>query len=297
MSGRLILAIDDDPMVHKLLEFSLKDENYPLQCISGAEDAKKLLADGDLDVLVIILDWEMPGMNGVEFLTWLKSQEKYRGIPVIMLTAKNSKSDIKTGIDAGAFYYVTKPFNKEFLRSILNAAISDHLTLKNLQQQVETSRNPFASLFEGTFRFRTMEEAQKLSVLIANTTPSPDENLIICELFNNAIEHGNLAITYQEKTALIDANELLSEIRRRLSLPEYKDRYAEVKFKRDDDKIAITIIDQGKGFDFKRYLDFDANRVFDTHGRGIALANSVLNIRYVGKGNKVVIHIPAAKNQ
>jgi len=290
--GRLILAIDDDPMVHKLLEFSLKDSNYPLQCLPDAEAGQKFLSTGGPEVLAIILDWEMPGMSGLDFLEWLKSQEQYRTIPVIMLTGRNRKDEIKAGIDAGAYYYVTKPFNKDFLRSILQAAISDYLNLKVLKEQVESARNPFDTLIEGIFRIRSIEEAQKLSVLIANATPNAEETLIICELFNNAIEHGNLGISYLDKSNLIDSNNLQSEINRRLELPEYKNKFAEVSFKKDGQYLRVTIIDQGEGFDFNNYLKFDESRVFDTHGRGIALANSILNIRYMGKGNKVEVNIP-----
>ena len=292
--ANLILAIDDDAMVHKLLEFSLKDEGFEIEPLMSAVDAQEFLEKHYRDVVTIILDWEMPGMTGPEFLGWLKKQDKYKGIPVIMLTGRSRKEEIKMGIDAGAYYYVTKPFNKDFLKSILKAAIADYNQLKSLRGQVEDAKNPFATLVDGVFKIQTMEEAQKLSVLVANASPSPDETLIICELMNNAIEHGNLGITYREKSQLIEESQLHDEIRRRLNLPENRDKFAEVRFTRDEhNNLTITVEDQGNGFDFERYLNFDEARVFDTHGRGIAMANTVLNIHYIGKGNKVEVTIPA----
>lgn len=290
--GNLILVVDDDPMVHKLLEYTLNsEEEFTSDKCLSAEEAQEYLADHK-EVLAIILDWEMPGMNGLEMLGWLKTQERYKDIPVIMLTGRDKKEEIKMGIDAGAYYYVTKPFNKDFLLSVLRAAVTEYLNIKQLAEQVQEARNPFANLRKGTFHVRTIDEGQKLSVLIANATPDPQSNLIICELLNNAIEHGNLAISYDEKSDLIDRNELHDEMERRLLMPEYKGRYATVEFETLDDRIRVTVEDMGDGFDYTKYLTFDEARVFDNHGRGIAMANTMLDINYVGKGNIVQVNIP-----
>ena len=290
--GNLILVVDDDPMVHKLLEYTLNsEEEFTSDKCLSAEEAQEYLADHK-EVLAIILDWEMPGMNGLEMLGWLKTQERYKDIPVIMLTGRDKKEEIKMGIDAGAYYYVTKPFNKDFLLSVLRAAVTEYLNIKQLAEQVQEARNPFANLRKGTFHVRTIDEGQKLSVLIANATPDPQSNLIICELLNNAIEHGNLAISYDEKSDLIDRNELHDEMERRLLMPEYKDRYATVEFETLDDRIRVTVEDMGDGFDYTKYLTFDEARVFDNHGRGIAMANTMLDINYIGKGNIVQVNIP-----
>ncbi len=293
MSPQRILVVDDDPMFHKLLGFALKSEDYSLMFTSNAEEAKELLErNSSKDILAIILDWELPGMNGLELLGWIKQQEDHRDIPVIMLTGRNSPDEIKSGINAGAFYYVTKPFQKDFLTSVLSAAIADRQNLLHLANELEKVRNPLESLVQGEFRFRTLQEAQKLSVFIANACPQPKECLIICELFNNAIEHGNLGITYDEKSELIDNFSLQDEIERRLELPQYRDRYATLNFDKNEDRILLTLEDKGSGFDFQKYLHFDEDRVFDNHGRGIAMANAMLDITYLGKGNRVIVNVP-----
>ena len=293
--GDLVLVIDDDPVVHKLLEHAFKEDDYEVASCMNAEEAQDYLADHK-EVQAIILDWEMPGMTGLEFLKHIKQIDKYKEIPVIMLTGRNKREEIKMGIDAGAYYYVTKPFAKEILLSVLRSAIAEYQVIKQLEEQVAEAKNPFANLYKGTFRIKTIQDAQKLSVLIANATPAPQENLMICELFNNAIEHGNLNISYDEKSELIDRNELRSEIERRLEDVRYKDREARVDFKRMDTALKVTIEDMGDGFDYNKYLTFDENRVFDNHGRGIAMANTLLNIKYFGKGNKVSVTIPLSTN-
>ncbi len=143
------------------------------------------------------------------------------------------------------------------------------------------------------FKIKTLEEAQQLSVEIANDTSNPNENLVICELLNNAIEHGNLGITYDEKSELIEKDIFLEEIERRQKLSENKEKYAEVIIKKClKGGMVVTITDQGKGFDFNKYLSIDNSRLFESHGRGIAIANTILKIQYFDKGNKVVVYFP-----
>jgi hypothetical protein len=104
--------------------------------------------------------------------------------------------------------------------------------------------------------------------------------------------HGNLGITYAEKGKLLDDKIWEQEVERRLSLPENANRYVEVRMKRVDGNLKIEIEDQGPGFDFERYLRIEESRLFDNHGRGIAIARLALNVEFVGSGNKVVVTIP-----
>lgn len=144
---------------------------------------------------------------------------------------------------------------------------------------------------EEIFKIQTLEEAYQLSIDIANKTSNPNENLVICELLNNAIEHGNLGITYEEKTDLIEKDLFLDEVSRRLELEENKHKYAEVHIKTCiEGGMIVTISDQGKGFDYNKYLSIDDSRLFESHGRGIAIANTILKIQYLDRGNKVMVH-------
>ncbi|NOQ94737.1 MAG: response regulator, partial [Methylophaga sp.] len=74
------------------------------------------------------------------------------------------------------------------------------------------------------------------------------------------------------------------------SLPEYSNKRASVDFQLNNDAIEITIKDQGEGFDWQNYMDFDPSRVMDNHGRGIAIANkmSFSFVEYRGCGNEVM---------
>src|SRR5262249_12564404 len=87
-------------------------------------------------------------------------------------------------------------------------------------------------------------------------------------------------------------NRLNEEVESMLSLREHRDKFVQVNFRRQPDRIVVTVEDMGRGFDFEKYLHLDDTRVFHNHGRGIALINSIYPLRYLGRGNKVVVEIP-----
>ena len=71
------------------------------------------------DLAAVILDWMLPNMNGLEVLKLIKNDERFRNIPIIMQTGKKDKDSIISGINAGAYYYLTKPYNFTVLITIL----------------------------------------------------------------------------------------------------------------------------------------------------------------------------------
>jgi two-component system, sensor histidine kinase LadS len=111
------------------------------------------------------------------------------------------------------------------------------------------------------------------------------------EMIINAIEHGNLGISYREKSrAMIDDSYFDFVAERRLE-PECRDRRVTVSFSVEDDRITYVITDEGNGFDHKKVLvnnSRDANRQMLAHGRGISMAKNIFDsVRYNKKGNRV----------
>lgn len=147
-------------------------------------------------------------------------------------------------------------------------------------------------LWQARFRIRHLSEAHLLAEFLSNTCPNPRLNIIgLTEIFINAIEHGNLGISFEEKSKLQLQENWLEEIDRRLNLPEHRDQFVEIFYERLNDEIHVTVTDQGKGFDWKKYQtapEKDAN-FKDSHGRGILLAKKLAfkELRYAGNGNQV----------
>ncbi len=116
--------------------------------------------------------------------------------------------------------------------------------------------------------------------------------LAIREMLINAIEHGNLAITFHEKTRELENDTYFTYLNQRQKDPRFSGRTVEVLYSADSDKISYTITDEGKGFDHQIYLEehADVNAELLTHGRGIALAKNIFDeIRYNDGGNSVTL--------
>lgn len=158
----------------------------------------------------------------------------------------------------------------------------------------EESAAPF--LMQGQFRFKTLEDARSVAIFIAQACPEPGIAIVgLTEVFINAIEHGNLGISSDEKTELQNKMEWISEIERRLTLPENQHKCVEVEFVRHEKEkeLEIKVTDQGSGFDWQKYQTFEIEDKLSTHGRGLAMAKDLVFTRqvYSGKGNVVTCYI------
>jgi anti-sigma regulatory factor (Ser/Thr protein kinase) len=144
---------------------------------------------------------------------------------------------------------------------------------------------------QATLRIQTVEQARDAAAVLVNACPDPAAAVIgLTELLVNAVEHGNLGITYEDKTALNAAGTWEAEVRRRLSLPENANKRVELRLERTGDELRFTIRDEGPGFAWEKYGEVDTSRVFDNHGRGIAIARAMSfdRVEYRGNGNEVV---------
>lgn len=291
-----LLAVDDEMINLMIIEESLADKGYNIVKAEDGEKALEILSSGSLIFHAIILDRLMPKMDGVELLKKIKRSEKLKDIPVIFQTALSSISDMTEGLDAGAFYYLTKPYSRALLVRIVQTAIEHYIKLTRAKEDLHKGMGALRLLRTGEFRIKTIKESHELAPLLANACPDPERVLTgIMEILNNAIEHGNLNISYSEKSELHDNDKLMEEIFKRLENPEYKDKFVEVKFERKEEYIQIQVKDQGQGFDWKKYLSIQAmtKNAFKTHGRGIFMAKKLSfdDLTYLDDGRTAVIRI------
>jgi CheY-like chemotaxis protein len=243
---------------------------------------------------LVILDRMMPGMNGIELLHLMKADPRFSAIPVIMQTAATTPEQVRQGLEAGAFYYLSKPYEPETLIAIVRAAVRDVEDRELARRRASSHVQAMELLDHAEFRFRRLDEIGPLIEVLASLCPSPASAAGgLTELLVNAIEHGNLAITYAEKKQLRLENGLEEEIARRAVAAEYSKRIARVRVQRQSDRLEFTISDEGSGFDWQGYLDFAPERAADPNGRGIAMARlmSFNAIDYCGNGNTVVASI------
>lgn len=136
---------------------------------------------------------------------------------------------------------------------------------------------------------RRPEAIYDLCRIISSFFPDPDEVFTgIYELILNAIEHGNLAIGYGDKSNLIRKGEWLDEVNRRLEMPEYKERMVHITVVEDKDGIEMTIVDDGSGFDWQAQLNYNLNDN-KPHGRGLWIAqqSGFSSLEFNAKGNAI----------
>ena len=295
-----ILAVDDEALnLEILLEYFADECALTLDTADGGEAAWALLQNPENDYKAILLDRMMPGLDGIGLLKRIKGDARLAGIPVIMQTAANSAAQIREGLETGAYYYLTKPYRRDNLLAIVQAALIDAEARDALRLQLHSHINSLQFLKQAEFSIRTVDEASQLASFIARACPNAEMVVMgISELLINAIEHGNLGLSYAEKSSLKRDDCWRPEIDRRAALATNIEKEVKLQFQRDERSITLRVIDQGNGFDWQSFLEIEPERAFDPNGRGIALARllSFSTLIYEGGGNTAVATISLAEN-
>jgi two-component system phosphate regulon response regulator PhoB len=121
MNAKRILIIEDEFPIREMLEFTLTNAGFSTTGATDARAAQQLIAEQRPDL--ILLDWMLPGINGIDYARRLKKEELTREIPIIMLTARAQEEDKIHGLDSGADDYITKPFSTRELIARVKAVL------------------------------------------------------------------------------------------------------------------------------------------------------------------------------
>ncbi len=121
MSIAKILIVEDESAVRELLTATLLGAEYMVLEAGDASEAQGIV--GEHRPSLVLVDWMLPGMSGLEFAKWLKRDQQYSEIPVIMLTARDEEDYKVLGLEAGIDDYVTKPFSTRELVARIKAVL------------------------------------------------------------------------------------------------------------------------------------------------------------------------------
>ena len=121
MTATTILIVEDEPAIREMVVMALERAGYEMLQAASAEEAERALANG-LPSL-ILLDWMLPGMSGIELARRLRRDEYTRDIPIIMLTARSEEDDRIRGLEVGADDYIAKPFSTRELQARIKAVL------------------------------------------------------------------------------------------------------------------------------------------------------------------------------
>jgi len=141
-----ILVVEDEPAIQELIAANLQHAGHHVIRAADAEGALGIVRHALPDLLLI--DWMLPGMSGVSLARQLRQEERTRGIPIILLTARSEEADKIAGLEAGADDYVTKPFSPRELLARIKAVLrrrapqmtDDPVEVAGLRLEPETRR-------------------------------------------------------------------------------------------------------------------------------------------------------------
>ncbi|HSC80453.1 MAG TPA: phosphate regulon transcriptional regulator PhoB [Chitinolyticbacter sp.] len=116
-----ILLVEDEPAIQELIAFNLTQAGHHVMRADSVEGAQTIVRNALPDL--ILLDWMLPGMSGIDFARKLRGEERTRQIPLIMLTARSDEQDKIVGLETGADDYITKPFSPRELQARIKAVL------------------------------------------------------------------------------------------------------------------------------------------------------------------------------
>jgi len=131
-----ILVVDDEPAILEMIEFALKRQNFMITLAHDAMQAMNAIAERKPDL--ILLDWMLPDISGIDLARRLRRDDLTRSIPIIMITARVEEADKLRGFDVGVDDYVTKPFSPRELIARITAVLR-RVTPEVIEQDIEVN--------------------------------------------------------------------------------------------------------------------------------------------------------------
>ncbi|MDH4225855.1 MAG: response regulator [Deltaproteobacteria bacterium] len=259
---------------------------------------------GNESIHVVVTDIRMPDMNGLELIR--KARVLDPDIGFIVVSGHADSEDIIEALKVGARSFLRKPYDFSVLEeNILTEArrykiIQEEKKERDRERAIDqfltsidkiTYKLPNDLVWVNHLSFRLVRNM--VSVGLCPEDSMANIALGIIEIITNAIEHGNLAITGNEKIELKSQgeNHFFNEIQRRTSMKPYMDRVVHITATIREEKAVIQVEDEGSGFDVNSLLDpTSPENLFTTSGRGILLARTFLDqVTYNAKGNAVTL--------
>ncbi|WP_417454892.1 ATP-binding protein [Kiloniella sp.] len=290
-----ILLIEPDQAIRTEICDFLTEKNFEVIC---SLEPDNVLFDEALKTdpvgLILISDEFDRDLLSESSLVLGAPKKLPQQIPAVIMTEIDSGKSPLELVVHNWFHTIKKPCDSDILYSVTCAAINQFKHIRALLNEIETRSSAIGLITSGTFEFQSVEEARNLTTMLSLACPGADGIVIgLNELLQNAVEHGNLEIGYDLKTELLETGRLYDEIQSRIKLEPFDSRFVRVNYQRTDNEIIFVIEDEGKGFNWRKYLTIDDERIRSSHGRGIAMAKMMAftELTYNDVGNRVTARI------
>lgn len=289
MKTTLLVVGTDRGTFEEIFRPALPEDLYQLITVESVDEASRVMAERGEAIDAILIDWSVPEVAQLDdkLPGWVQEHAALDDVEVVVHARTFDPGPIDQIMTSGAYYFVTKPYVPAQLAGLIRAAVASCRSKRKVARTIDQMRNVAGLLDEGQFHIRTPADASALAAFLGAACLDPQQGIGFLELLRNAVEHGNLGITYDEKGALLKAGRFKAEIERRLTIDPYGDRFATVAVRSTASALDVEISDQGEGFDFEKYLVMTPDRMFDPNGRGLLLASMCLDLEYFPPGNRV----------
>lgn len=284
-----VLMVGEPPPEVLALRDMFSGDGLEMKILAQPGEARRFLEEGPPPRLLLLL-WTHSQRAG-DLLDWMRRQPGLEHLGIVVLS-EEAPEELPENIGSRTFLSLLPDSGAHQLQSLTRAILANADLRHSLKCKVEEVKDCFRLLSLGTFHLRTQAEAELLAAHFGSAAGDPQLGICVMELLLNSIEHGNLQISYDEKSQLLEEGRFHEEVARRLASEEYRDRRVLVELKQLGGRLELMIEDCGGGFDYGKYLDLDAARILDRHGRGILMANALLDLEYVHPGNRVRVVLP-----
>ena len=279
-----VLVIEDESALRSMLADGLEQRGHQVILAHNGTDGLEIFKKERPDI--VLTDLCMPGKRGIEVLHHIKTIQPEA--KVVIMTGYGSEETAIEALRGGAISYLKKPFTFRDLYKVIEKIAN----LKNREVNTECVREETKRVVMGNEIDRVWSVVNQL-IICAENVCGPEKTqelgLGLYEIIVNAIEHGNLAITFEEKYTAIKHNTYEALLRERVSDPAYATRRVTIDYRMIPGELHYTVTDEGDGFDWQSLVDADLSRdPLAPCGRGLFLARIYLGrIEFNKKGNEV----------
>ncbi|MBU1109898.1 MAG: response regulator [Candidatus Riflebacteria bacterium] len=285
-----ILVVEDDDATRSLMAMIIKRQGH--ETVSAPDGLEGLKTFKTFQPDVVFTDIQMPNMDGLEML------EKIRKLDSNALVIVNSTLDAPQytlkALRLKANDYLVKPVMEKDIITLLNK-------YAQVMQSRTRTREVYGLIYQRNLGMKIFNQldlvckiVDRLMLETEHALPEQDRlgiHLGLVEMLANAIEHGNLQITYDEKTEALEgaSGDWLKLVETRTSTAPYEDRTVNLEFNMSKERCEWLITDQGPGFAWNDIPDpNDPENLLASHGRGIMLTRLQFDeCSYLGSGNQV----------
>jgi CheY-like chemotaxis protein/anti-sigma regulatory factor (Ser/Thr protein kinase) len=281
----IVIADDDEAVRLVLAEFVSQLGHHPIATTNGLE---ALDAVAEARAAVLMSDVMMPIMDGLELLRKVKA--RHSSVKVALFSGFANERVLIDALRADADDFFKKPFTLQTVRQ----------SLQRLRPVITPGSEAWRGLVWEEARWRIPNDPDLIQTVVPALTRSaghrldPDRHrglrVALTEVILNAVEHGNLAITWTQKTEALEKGQYAELIQNRRKHPGCRNRTVDIQYRLEAGQLTWTVSDQGAGFNWRAWFEPETTVNLSSHGRGLALAAHYLDrLTFNQTGNQATL--------